>query len=244
MHKNFFHDTLSYNPELLQAMLQFNTDRVRLAWQVDTKHKNEPAGEAALSLLEQRCRKLPEYRRKNLQKNTEAELFFWDFRDEVRRLALLDVASIHKIMLYMGVSVHAAKIVQCVSNKEVLALRDGLGEEAYTFAIHRGQFALGGINKKLFDFLQEEDLYPRIVLSGIFFLYFCIDTMPTLLYNILWEHIESFAKKQQIEIAVVNGYIEGLADDRATKDIAPLCFGMKKILLKEIDSKWKPYFNA
>ncbi len=237
MHKNFFHDALTYNTELIKGMLNFNNALLHAHAYAKLEGMTMPSNIDAQKIMN-----LPAFK-KILYKDYDG--FFWDFYDESRRLVLIDKACIKKLMLYMGICIHAKNVAQCVSQKDVLILQNGLGGEAFSFAVHRAQFMLGGINITHFDFLKHEHIYPKVVLSGVFAVHFCAHEFPQQLYNILLEYMQEFAMDHEIVPNILEAYLEGVpTNNMAPKEKQNLWFSMKKILLKEVDPQWKPYFNA
>jgi hypothetical protein len=67
----------------------------------------------------------------------------WDFRDEKRRLALVEAETFRRLCLYWGAAVLAEDVAQAIDSRTVAGLKSALGPELYGFALGRGRFCLG-----------------------------------------------------------------------------------------------------
>ncbi len=239
MHKNFFHDILTYNPELLQGILAFNLQQ--LMSEPANALEEDMANDFSKNSLAQLWA-IPEVKKKYAKKN---QVFFWDFENEARRLVLLDKEVLQKLVLYMGASLNAKHIARCVTQKDTLHLQENLGHDVFNFALHRGQFMIAEGSINLFKFLKHEELLARVILSGIFALHFCSYAFPSLLYDRLWQIMEELALKIELQGHTLRTYVDGVPINTIPeKELQFLWFSMKKILIKEVAPQWKPYFSV
>ena len=216
MDKGFFIDIIAHNPVLFQAMVDFNSTVVPPV----PEEISMVAGLNSAALW-----RLPTVRR-HFQTVVTGETF-WDFTEESRRLALLDGASLKKLQNLFGVAVHAEEIAQLVLRAEVLALRESLGEDIYDYAVHRGQYQLGGVSRHFCKEDLELPLLERIRKHGAQAMAFCAAFWPEPLRKI-------FAEKLG----------ETLEQEKPSFEVRHLIwFGLKKILLKEVAPQWAPYFK-
>ena len=216
MDKGFFIDIIAHNPLLFQAMADFNSAGIPPV----PEELFAVAGLDAAALW-----RLPAVRKHF--KTAAVRETFWDFTEESRRLALLDAANLRKLQKLFGVAVHAEEIAKVIVRAEVLAIRDSLGEEIYEYAMHRGQYQLGGVSR---HFCKEDrglPLLERIRKHGLQAMALCAASWPDSLRKIFEEKLE-----------------ETLERKKPSAEMRHLVwFGLKKILLKEVAPQWAPYFK-
>ena len=222
MHKNFFVDMVDRKPDLFAAILRFNG-------------LTAPRGAADLSAqVRGLCAAMPEALVDELLRNSRSRRHvfalsssagsFWDFAEESRRLALLEPETLATLTRFYGAGLHALDVARTVLGREVAALRQGIGEDAYAYALQRGQYqAMAG--RELFAARHKDlPLAERIVLHGREALGLISADWPQPLQN--------------------------LSPAAALSDVVPqpdmrrgMWFDMKKILLKEVAATWAPCFD-
>jgi hypothetical protein len=216
MDKGFFFDIIAHNPLLFQAIANFNSAVIPPV----------PEEISAVAGLDAAALWRISAVRKHF-KTAELQEAFWDFTEESRRLALVDEASLKKLQKLFGVAVHAEEIAQIVLRAEVLALRESLGEDIYDYAVHRGQYQLGGVSRHFCKEDLELPLLERIRKHGIWAMSLCSASWPESLRKIFEEKLE-----------------ETLEWEKPSAEVRHVIwFGLKKILLKEVAPQWAPYFK-
>lgn len=222
MHKNFFIDVINRKPALFTAMLRFNGQAVA--------EEGAPLPDRAREF----CADLPEETLNELAGNPRARRHiyalarnaetFWDFAEESRCLALLPPDTLADLARFYGAGLHAGEVARTIMGREVTALREGLGEDAYVYAIRRGQYqALAG--RELFTTRHKDlPLAERAGLHGREALGLIMAGWPQLLQN--------------------RAPVAALSDIAAPPDVQRgLWFDLKKVLLKEVAPSWAPCFD-
>ena len=216
MDKGFFIDIITHNPLLFQAMADFNSAVVPPI----PEEIFEVAGVDATALWQ-----LPAVRKHF--KTAAVRETFWDFTEESRRLALLDAVNLRKLRKLFGVAVHAEEIAKVIVRADVLSIRDSLGEDIYDYAMHRGQYQLGGVSRHFCKEDRELPLLERIRKHGSQAMALCAASWPESLRKIFEEKLEETLEQKKTSVKVRH----------------LVWFGLKKILLKEVAPQWAPYFK-
>ncbi len=222
MHKNFFIDMINRKPALFAAMLRFN------GLAVSDGFADLPAP------VQDLCAGLPQKIREDLLRNSlsRRHLYavpravepFWDFAEESRCLALLGPGTLADLARFYGAGLHAREAAQIVLGREVAALRQAIGEDAYLYALQRGQYqALVG--RELFAARHKDlALFERISLHGREALGLITGSWPQPLQN--------------------RAAVAALSDISMPRDVRRgLWFDIKKVLLKEVAPTWAPCFD-
>lgn len=76
--------------------------------------------------------------------------FFFDFNSIEDRFCLLTESELKMLRLFIGAAICSDMILKAVKAKEVLAIKNLLGESIYKFAVGRGQFYMSPKCKRLF----------------------------------------------------------------------------------------------
>ena len=220
MHKGFFEDTLSLRPELFRAMTQANC--LPAAWPPSSLPS---ASDGLASLLWKR-----ERGRLFLRSFLPARTTFWDFADEIRRLALLPPPLLHRLGLVFGVAAHASAMARLVLHADVLSLRESLGEELYHYALYRGQYQLGAVAGLFSRHDTDLPLAGRAHLHGRQALALCVASWP--------EALRMELADQEVLAEPVPAWLE-----QEPNALRVLWAGLKKILLTEVAPSWAPCFD-
>jgi hypothetical protein len=157
--------------------------------------------------------------------------FFWDFREERRRLALLDQEVLTGLAGLYGGCLYASEAARCVRRDEVLALRAALGIH-YDYVLSRGRFQLQRAREyfALLKFRQPLTLPERMRAAGFAALRLCMTDWPSPLR----------------QMALLRLPVE----TRAAPDLPPcaaetlsvIWLDLKKLLLSEVAPQWQVCF--
>lgn len=249
MHKGFFSDIITRKLPLFRAILTFNGVRA-------AEPGLPPIPDALLAIpgldavalwntkTVQRWYGIQD--KQPLNDDTQAP-FFWDFAEEVRRLALLDAVTLQKVAHLFGVVAHAPDIALVIAQKDVLELREGLGEKLYVYALQRGQYQLGEIGQYFREQNQNLDLFSRIHLHGLQALELCCAGWPVSLR-------QCAAPALAEALPSLTAFLPAIAQQNAAQPVPELAhmplplrrvlwFSLKKLLLKEVAPQWVPCFD-
>lgn len=226
MHKGFFADTLSRRPQLWQALLQTSLPREAASPAAPLWHTE--LGQAAHSLQDWLLQR-PLCSLQVSASDEKADVPFWDYEEESRRLALLDPDALRRLSRMTGVALHAPDIAAVLLRDEVLPLREALGEPVYHYALYRGQYELGAI-RRFFQGNADMPLAERCTWHG---------NMALRLVSGLWPPELSLPFFQRLPALPDGMPLPGLTEDECHE----LWRGLKKLLLKEVVPSWAPCFN-
>ncbi len=227
MNKVFFKNALK-KPELFSAILDFNFSILQ---------KKEERSLALLAGQNIPLEKIPSAAlKKYIQKNIGTEQTgFWDFTEETRRLALLDTDTLLALMNVTGISLNAKEIAKTVQKEEVAKIKQAIGGPLYHYALTRGQYRLGTL-QTFFPPAGSLSLLEKIQKQGEQALAYCIQNWSEELKNLFFEKNalpqSFFTSLEEIKQYPLNPKNEIL-----------IWFSVKKILIKEINHSWAPYFN-
>lgn len=217
MSRDFFTAALRTKPSLLRAMLAFNG--VLACPPLPTPLPTALAGVPQAARLWTH----PAVRRR-CGGSCAADPDFWDFEDEVFRLAFLDAATLDRLALTFGVAVLAPEICRLLRRAEVCAARERLGE-LYAYALHRARFQVNEISSPFCTL--EAPLDVRAQALGAWGLRALTRRCPPVLQS-------RFAR-----LRPASGMDTILDTEQQTR----LWADMKKVLLKEVAPAWTPCFD-
>ncbi|MDL2279753.1 hypothetical protein LJC15_03695 [Desulfovibrio sp. OttesenSCG-928-G11] len=158
------------------------------------------------------------------------ESFFFDFRDERRRLALLAPSELLELMTLFGGCVHAPQIALAVRRQEVLELRETLGRH-YDYVLLRGRFQLARARRCFEDRYRHRPLPERIRLTGRDALRVCMADWPEALRQLAGSRLPENPPP---------GWPEGFPSEDGNAEL--VWSGLKKLLLKEVAPTWRNCF--
>ncbi len=227
MNKAFFADALASRPLLWEAVLRANSSRVSsstlLPYATDA---SVLFGEAAPSFLAWLAERPVTVR----CGHTKRDDTFWDYVEESRRLALLDVETLAALSVVAGVALHAPDIARVLRREEVQALRSGIGENMYRYALRRGQYQLGGVLRLFARMHLSLPLTERCVLHGSMAPRFVAARWPAELAEHFLSKLPPLLKEAEMPAL----------DEAETRDI---WLALKKLLLREVAPSWAPCFE-
>lgn len=223
MNKQFFYECLEKKSPLFSAMLNFNLEQ----------NKNYLPNSDLENYIDTDF--LSSNTVKKYQKPSPA--LYWDFADETKRLALMDLQSLAKLVRVLGVSLYAEEISHTLDKTSVLQLQNELGKELYFYALERGKFRL----HELKDLFKNTDTYlsliDKVIQDGEKMLAFCAQTWQEELKQI-------FSQKVQETLPFLAANIQENPNMEMTPAQARLIwFSVKKLLFQEVNNSWLPYFN-
>jgi len=232
MDQRFLDEVISRRPELFSAIADFNRAQ-----------QEEPAMCPALSSLGEMGEALhrdPVIRRE-LEKrypSTTAADGWWDFSEESCRLLLLDDCTVTRGALFFSSAVYAEELARVIDRKQVLELRELLGEEILHYALRRGRYQIGSQRDFLLRHTPEGALAERIKALAGFILLRMADSWPAPLRAIWKARLERSALfSEAYSSAEVSLFPLPQEQRRA------LWFTLKKLLLREAAPQWAPCFD-
>ena len=232
MDQRFLDEVISRRPELFKAMANFN-----LAQQ------KEPALCPALSSLGVMGHALQSDSviLRELEKQSPSHTIsegWWDFSEESCRLLLLDDSTVTRVALFFSSAVYAEELARVIDRKQVLELRDLLGEEIFHYALRRGRYQIGSLRNFLVQHTPEGTLAERIkALAGIILLRMA-DGWPAPLRT-MWEaRLQRSALFSPVCSATEDSLFPLPQEQRRA-----LWFTLKKLLLREAAPQWAPCFD-
>lgn len=177
---------------------------------------------------------------KNMPVSIEAS-GFWEFEDESRRLALLDPATLKRLLFTWGAAVCAPILNQYIRREDITVLRQDIGQTLMDFAWGRGRFFFG--EGRALKSVFELPLHPvpppeslqRLMVEYAMKAYsICMAAWPESL--------------QRIEIEKFNRSLPELSSHITPRTVHPsqlraVWFSIKKVLLKEVAPQWRPCFS-
>lgn len=219
MHREFFTTALTLKPELLRAMLAFN-------------------GVPAFPPLPEQLAGLPQADalwanaavRRRFGGSCPADPDFWDFEDEVSRLAFLDAVTLERLALTFGVAVMAPEICRLLRREAVHDARERLGEALYAYALHRARFQVqGDVVPTAVPMPENAPVNVRAYAVGAWGLRALTSRCP-----------EPIRGRFVLEHAPPDTDGDPVLDADQHRQ---LWAAMKKILLKEVAPSWTPCFD-
>lgn len=173
---------------------------------------------------------------------------FWDFAEESRRLALLPAPAVDRLALTFGAALHGNAFAVLVRRDDVLTLRTALGEDLYTYGLHRGRYQLGGVRRH-FSPLRDtertgEGIARRIRTDGLTALGVCIARWPDVLRRrLVWPDSMSGNTSGDITADIISGTSPRWDEARRQAAWPDIWFSLRKLLLKEVAPQWAPCFD-
>ncbi|MCR5814018.1 MAG: SctK family type III secretion system sorting platform protein [Desulfovibrio sp.] len=161
-------------------------------------------------------------------------VFFWDFKEDSRKLALLDDQRLERLAMVSGVTLHAKDLAMVVERRARQELCQALGETLLEYAVGRGQYQTGLAGAIMADLDRDLSLAERCRLHGWLALHFCAQPWPEVLRLSLEKrlfslsHGKSFADYEPV-------------DDDAWQTLWRM---LKRCLLREVAPSWLAFFSA
>jgi hypothetical protein len=156
--------------------------------------------------------------------------FFWDFREERRRLALLEKETLTRLATLCGACLYAPEASSCVRRNEVLALRSALGPD-YDHILSRGRFQLEQSRVFFTAFLPRVPLPERMRVAGFAALRMCMFDWPPSLRLLADPRLP-----RELRVAGT----QALPDPGEA--LAVIWLDVKKLLLREVAPQWQACF--
>lgn len=223
MNKGFFSESIQ-NKALFCAMLEFNKQKFQTEML---------APDTVTNFIDSAFFTQPSYKKYALKQKTP--LFFWDFAEESKRLALLDPKSLTELCLVLGACIHAKETAHVLDRENVTALKKYPGRHIYEYAVCRGVFQA----RFLKQFFAQKDtdlpLAEKIRKHGMQAVSFCTLTWQD-------ELKQQFFKMHESNLPDLAKYSEENA--ALTPEQARMFwFCVKKLLVQEVNPAWRTYFN-
>lgn len=226
MNRAFFADTLATRPLLWEAMIRANSRKGSAS--LSARKADECSAlfgsraSTLLTWLTERPDRVP-------ANGSESDPGFWDYAEESRRLALLDTESLGALCRLSGVALHAREIAHILRRDELLALRAGIGEDMYRYALYRGQYQLGGVRRLFAGLHPMMPLAERCALHGNMTLRLVASLWPEELSS---RFLPSLSPLSGEELPAFGG-----------AELRELWIALKKLLLREVAPSWAPCFD-
>jgi hypothetical protein len=157
-----------------------------------------------------------------------AEAFFGDFREERRRLALLERETLTRLALLCGACLYAPEASRLVRRDEVLALRAAIGTD-YAHVVARGRLQLERSRAFFTDFLPRCPLPERMRAAGFAALRLCMADWPRELAGRAAPRLP-----QKLRAA--------WEETLPAEALPPIWLDVKKLLLMEVAPQWQACF--
>ena len=231
----FFAEQLESNPALLKRIAAFNAESAGAARSREAARRALLGNETLQAAAERSPDILEALDRLAAGKRTapSAGAGFWDFTEPSTRLALLPPDVLSRLGKIAAAALLGERIALVVVKTQVEALKKTLGDDVYAYALKRGRWqagALGGEAKKLLPQdlpLEDACLYLARVL---------LETQRRTWPEDL-QHL-SGAAFSALDLPVVET-VPAASPDAARR----YWHFLKKLILRELDSEWPPYFN-
>lgn len=92
--------------------------------------------------------------------------YHFDFIDQAKAIALLDESMLSEVVRYAGLIINRDHIKQNIARKNIVQLKQEIGEKAYMFALKRAPF-IGAIPDFHLTEYKSENMLMNITVSGI-----------------------------------------------------------------------------
>ncbi|MCG8650827.1 MAG: Yop proteins translocation protein K [Pirellulales bacterium] len=224
--KAFISQTLTQNKRLFTLIYRFNCQPA-----IDIHPDHLPA--TITSKWLQRLRDSRRGERKLSQWIAEKwnldEQGVWDFSDIRRRLALLDYATLSRLIQFLGAAVCRRQIASVLDRNEQRELKTSIDEDTYLFALKRASFLV----KDLPDPVPAEsfgDLPSRVAAAGRKCLAVCLSDLPGALLDRLRL---KFPKNLDLQPSTTESVEQRVV----------VWKNARRVLISEIDSSLAPCFN-
>ena len=245
MHKNYYLELIEGKPQLFAALLRFNG----LSRESDPARQDGAcAAPGAEQGTEQDARLLPALppalapavgaevwqalwqhgpARKHLLSCSASPEPFWDFSEPSRALALLDAPILDKLALFFGASLHAQEIARTIQGRDMIQLRESLGQKVHEYALYRGQYQTPWARRLFAHRHNGLPLAQRTLLHGQEALGLLLSTWPAVL-------------QERVPVRLVKA---APVDVPSHPELhRGIWFDMKRVLLKEVAPAWQPCF--
>jgi hypothetical protein len=224
---NAFIASLKEKPELLAAVARFNAPGIG-----DFDPEALPSLPAAL----QRDGTLQKLGGSRVGKAiTRAWLFrqlgvngvFTDFREERRRLALLEKETLSALALAYGACIYAGEAARLIKREEVAALRALLGAW-YDYALSGGRFRMRQAGAYFASFMPGAPLAERMAEAGSAALRRCIADWPKDLFRLAAPRLPATLRLP--------------ADPGSAPLLSVFWADVKKLLFSQVEPRWQTCF--
>ena len=221
----FYRNLVSDMPQLFEAVVQFNKSLQEADKMYDFGNN---------TILEEVINRS---NRAKAMFSKGGSVGFWDFEEESRRIALLDVSILKNLIVSWGSALCAPILNRFVRRDDVEILNKSVGSRYLDFARGKGGFILGDLSKMIKleeQAVDPEKMYSLIIKYGMHAYSICSAKWP--------EPLQSFENKK------IEKYLPDLFEYRIQSlQVSPshfraIWFSMKKILLKEVAPQWTPCF--
>ena len=163
-------------------------------------------------------------------------VFYWDFNEDTRKLALLDDMQLSRLALVAGVTLHAPALAHVVTREERHSCCEILGEDMFDYAQTRGQYQTGTAGDVMARRDTEIPLPERCRAHGWLALYYCSLRWPKELRRLFLVRLAYLSGGCGAKVSLGDAL-----SDTAWQALWRL---VKKCLLREVVPSWKPYFSA
>ncbi len=232
MSKGFYTNIIKNNDTLFSAIIAFNLQHFQ---NNNADISSQDIDKTLSTYLDESI--LHTYMQKKQHSNNTTNFFYWNFADETKRLLLMDTQSLYQLALLFGISLHAQEISLKIKKEDVLCLKEFLGTENYFYALSRAKFRFHTLCQLYQNKDEQLPLTTKIFQHGQDALYHCTDTWEEPLKHF-------FANNCQENLPYLANQLKNKQNETISNHHKRLIwFGIKKILLKELNSKWLPYFN-
>ena len=219
MNRFFFRDLLESHPKLLERMLAFNCAEKKDAalptggiWDAVQRQPDL----VRILTARQRLKAVP----------VDA---YWAFTDESQRLAFYPAAVLERVGRLVSASAYAEDIARTLSKTDVLAFKDFLGEDIYSYALTRGRYQVGSLRQALISDSSDASLSDKCRLLAR-------------------RSLATIRAGWPAELQRRTDLLFAAADLPAAPPLdpalrQPLWHFMKKLILRELDNEWIRYFD-
>ena len=156
--------------------------------------------------------------------------YFFDFEEQCRRLALIDLESLSNLVFFAGTALNAKRLSGIIERETLLSLKKDIGEKVYQFALKRAPILIGRVEAPFVMEQQSSGYRQHIMQCGMKCLKACFDGEPAALTKRLLFKLHSRFSQDFEE------QVQDIEKDRAWNI-------MRKILLMEVNPGWAPYFS-
>ena len=163
---------------------------------------------------------------------------FWDFEEESRRIALLDVSTLNELVLSIGSALCSPLLNKFILKKEVETLNRDIESKYLDFARGAGRFILGDIGEIIK--IEEQTTTPEkmrdlVIKYGMYAHGICSAAWP--------ESLQDF-ENQKIKRSLPDLFEHRVQLNQVNPShLRAIWFNVKKILLKEVAPQWIPCFS-
>ncbi|WP_446424038.1 SctK family type III secretion system sorting platform protein [Mailhella sp.] len=232
MDQRFLEETVRRRPALFEAIVAFNRSQLRSA-AASSSHSVCPSMASALfsdARIRRACVSACD--------TSVTPRGWWDFSEETRRLVLLSPEQLRRLALCFSAAVHAEELARILDRKQVLELRDLLGDDVFSYAIRRGRYQIGSLRQVILQYLPAAPLGERLLLLARAVLLLMGEAWPDELRR-LWVLKLNALDFVSDGLSASAGPLPQLSREQRRA----LWFTLKKILLREAAPQWAPCFD-